>query len=81
MRIEEAPTLSQVNEKLLSRLFELIDSADSEEILRITESVAKLNSSYKGNDQFGQPLSDDERAERENQEVLTGILTGEVVDG
>lgn len=51
----------------------------SEELLQITESIAKLNSSYKSNQQFGDRVSSEERVEREQREILGGILNGEIV--
>ena len=76
---EKEVTLKEVNEKLLKRLNELIDDAGAEDILQITESIAKLNSSYKGNTQFGEPLSEEERLEKEQKDLLGNILTGEEV--
>ena len=72
-------SLKEVNEKLLKRLNDLIDDAGAEDILQITESIAKLNSSYKGNSQFGEPLSDEEKIEKEQRELLGDILQGEEV--
>ena len=76
---EKEVTLKEVNEKLLKRLNELIDDAGAEDILQITESIAKLNSSYKGNTQFGEPLTEEEKLEKEQRDLLGGILTGEEV--
>ena len=72
-------TLQNVNEKLLERLNNLIDSAGPEDILQITEAIAKLNSSYKGNLQFGEPVTEEEKMEKEQKDLLGDILTGEVV--
>ena len=67
-------SLSEVNEKLLRRLDNLIENADTDEILKITEAIAKLNSSYKSNNQFGDPISDEERMERERKDLLSNIM-------
>ena len=67
-------SLSEVNEKLLRRLDNLIENADTDEILKITEAIAKLNSSYKSNNQFGEPISDEERMERERKDLLSNIM-------
>lgn len=70
----KSPSLSKVNEKLLKRLDDLIENANAEDLLKITEAIAKLNSSYKSNNQFGDPISDDERMERERKDLLSDIM-------
>lgn len=67
-------TLDSVNKKLLKKLNDLIDVAGPEEILDITEAISKLNSSYKGNDNFSKPESQSERMAREQQDVLLEAL-------
>jgi len=54
-----------------------LDDAGPEEILDITEAIAKLNSSYKGNQQFGEPLSEEEQIEKEQRAIFGNILKGE----
>lgn len=75
----EPVTLADLNAKLRDRLNNLIDDAGAEDILQITEAIAKLNSSYKGNSQFGDPLSDEEKQEQEQREILGDILQGEEI--
>ena len=71
MKIINPLTLEEVNQNLLIKLNELIDDAETaEEMLKLTDSVAKLNSSYRNNDQFVRPETADERAERESREAL-----------
>lgn len=70
----KSPSLSEVNEKLLRRLDDLIEQANTDELLKITEAIAKLNSSYKSNNQFGDPVSDEERMERERKDLLSNIM-------
>ena len=50
---EKEISLERLNAKLRNRLNDLLDDAGAEDILQITEAIAKLNSSYKGNSQFG----------------------------
>ncbi len=76
---EKEISLDKLNAKLRNRLNDLLDDAGAEDILQITEAIAKLNSSYKGNSQFGDPLSDEERQEQEQKELLGNILNGEEV--
>ena len=72
-------TLEEVNENLLKRLDELIKSASADEILDITDSVAKLNASRKNSDQFTRPETPEERTEREQREMFGAVLNGEEV--
>lgn len=74
-----AVSLEEVNENLLKRLNELIKSASADEILDITDSVAKLNSSRRNSDQFTRPETPEERTEREQREMFGSVLNGEVV--
>lgn len=82
----KTPTLEEVNSKLLSKLSLLIDQAESpDEVLALTESVSKLNASYRNNSQFNRPETDAEREEREQAEIFkqalgkTDIQEGEIV--
>ena len=67
-------TIEDVNAKLLDKLEELIDSIDSKsnpELMKvITESVAKLNASLKGNDIFAPKETEEQKREREAQEAI-----------
>ena len=72
-------SLEELNAKLRDRLNNLIDDAGPEDILQITEAIAKLNSSYKGNSQFEEPMTDEEKLEKEQKDLLGNILNGEEV--
>ena len=76
-KLQEA-SLETVNRHLLSKLDELITTTDAKtdpELVKvITESVAKLNASFKGNDIFAPQETPEEKAEREQKEVLEGML-------
>ena len=71
-------SLETVNRHLLKKLDDLIESVDAKsnpELVKVlTESVAKLNSSFKGNDIFAPQETPEERAAREQKEVLEGML-------
>lgn len=69
-------SLEEVNNKLLNRLYDLLENADDEGILNITESVAKLNSSWKANDQFSKPTSEEEQL-ASAQEATFGEILGQ----
>lgn len=73
-------TLEEVNENLLKRLNELIENANADEILDITDSVAKLNTSRRNSDQFSRPETAEEKTEREQRELFGNILKGEIID-
>ena len=72
-------SLETVNRHLLAKLDDLIESVDAKsnpELVKVlTESVAKLNSSFKGNEIFAPQETPEERAAREQKEVLEGMLT------
>lgn len=73
-------TIEDVNTKLLDKLEELIDDVDvktePEMVKVITESVAKLNTSLRGNNIFTPKETDEERKEREAKEALEGVMNG-----
>lgn len=72
-------SIEDVNIHLLDKLDDLIkeiDGKDSEMIRAVTESVAKLNASLKGNNIFTPQETEEERKERERKEVLQDILKG-----
>ena len=72
-------TLEEVNDNLLRRLNELIENASADEILDITDSVAKLNASRRNNDQLNRPETIEEKTEREQREMFGNVLNGEIV--
>lgn len=74
------PSIEDVNRHLLKKLDDLIDSTDAKtdpELVKVlTESVAKLNASLKGNNIFTPAETAEERLEREQKEVLGEIMQG-----
>ena len=77
----ESTSLETVNRHMLNKLDELIESVDAKtnpELVKfLTESVAKLNSSFKGNNIFAPQETDEQRREREQREILEGVMSGE----
>lgn len=72
---EENITLSDVNQKLLKKISVWIDNIDtSEDLERVTNSVSKLNSSFKNNEQFGIPETEAEKSERKSREIIASML-------
>lgn len=78
--LDKHATIEDVNTKLLDKLEELIDDVDvktePEMVKVITESVAKLNTSLRGNNIFTPRETDEERKEREAKEALEGVMNG-----
>lgn len=79
-KIKEHASIEDVNVHLLDKLDELIDDInpkDADMVRAITESVAKLNASLKGNNIFTPRETDEERLEREANDALASALRGE----
>ena len=74
------PSIEDVNMHLLAKLDDLIDACDAKtnpELVKVlTESVAKLNASLKGNDIFTPKETAAEKKEREATEAVESILKG-----
>lgn len=76
-KVVEVATIQSVNDKLLKEIDKQLDSYQTLEGLSIiSDSVAKLNSSYKNNDIFPRPETKEERAERVLQDTLKGAMNG-----
>ena len=78
-KVREHATIEDVNVHLLDKLDELIDDInpkDADMVRAVTESVAKLNASLKGNNIFTPQETDAERKEREAAEALADAMKG-----
>lgn len=73
------PSLSDLNNKVIQKLYELVDGLDSKSepdmVRACVESLAKLNSSLKGSDILPQGETEEERRERENKETIMEAMT------
>lgn len=73
------PSLTKLNNKVIQKLYELVDSLDSKSepdmVRACVESLAKLNSSLKGSDILPQGETEEERRERENKETIMEAMT------
>ena len=79
VKTKKHSSIEDVNVHLLDKLDELIDAVDgkdSDMVRAITESVAKLNASLKGNNIFTPQETEEERIAREQKEVLGEIMQG-----
>ena len=74
MKTINAVTLDDLNDNLIARLNELVDKAGAEDILAITEAVAKLNASRRNSDQFVKPQTEEEKLEAERAAVLGEVI-------
>ena len=74
------PSIEDVNRHLLNKLDELIEATDAKtnpELVKvITESVAKLNTSFKGNDIFTPQETDEEKKARQTREAVLSAMKG-----
>lgn len=77
MKTVNAVTLDELNDNLITRLNELVSNAEAEDILSITEAVAKLNASRRNSDQFVKPQSEEERLKAEQAAVLGEVINGQ----
>lgn len=79
VKTKKHSSIEDVNIHLLDKLDDLIkdiDGKDSEMVRAVTESVAKLNASLKGNNIFTAQETEEERKEREATEVLAEAMKG-----
>lgn len=75
-----APKLSDLNNKAISKLYELLDGLDAKSdpdlVRAVVESLAKLNSSLKGSDILPQEESEEEKTARLEKEAIMGAMNG-----
>ena len=72
-------TIEEVNTHLLDKLDELIDDInpkDADMVRAITESVAKLNASLKGNNIYTPQETEEEKREKVATEALVAAMKG-----
>lgn len=74
-----APSLSDLNNKAIQKLYQLVDSLEAESdpdmVRACVESLAKLNSSLKGSGILPQEETEAERAERLSKEAIKEAMT------
>lgn len=76
MKTINSVTLDELNDNLIARLNELVNNASTEDILPLTEAIAKLNASRRNSDQFSKPQSEEEKSEKERNAVLGEVIGG-----
>lgn len=80
---EALRSLSDVNNKLLEQLYDTIcASSEPEQLLSLTEAVAKLNASSRNNDLVAtKSMSEEEIRAEEDKAMFSRLAEGEIVDG
>lgn len=73
-------TLDEVNEVARDRLYDLFQKATPEEIPPLVDSLAKLNTSMRNNNQFTEPASDEELAAKHQQDIIAQAVSGDTID-
>ena len=74
------PSIEDVNRHLLNKLDDLIEACDAKtnpDLVKVlTESVAKLNMSLKGNDIFTPQETEEERKIRKSHDAILSAMKG-----
>lgn len=74
--VSQYVTLEQVDDAILRRYLDLVESANSEDLARLLESWAKYISARRNSDVFEKGETAEERMERENAEAIQEALNG-----
>lgn len=75
----KTPTLEEVNAHLLERLDEVIQDAEPVDLLKVAETVAKLNASSRNNDLVAARIDEAEQQAKKEQEMFGHLKEGEVL--
>lgn len=76
------PNITDLNNKAIKTLYDLLDRLGPDEkgdpamVTAVTDAIAKLNASLKGNDIFPKGESEEERRAREEREAIAGAMNG-----
>ena len=76
--VSQYVTLEQVDDAILRRYLELVETANPEDLAKLLESWAKYISARKNSDVFEKQETAEERAEREAQAAIAKAMGGEV---
>lgn len=74
-----APTLEEVNAHLLERLDEIIQDAEPADLLKVAETIAKLNASSRNNDLVAARIDEAEQQAKKEQEMFGHLSEADVV--
>lgn len=76
------PSIKDLNQKAIKTLYDLLDKLSPDEksdpamVTAVTDAIAKLNTSLKGNDILPRTETDAEREERLSAEAIQEALNG-----
>lgn len=76
-----SPNIGDLNSKAIKTLYDLLDTLSPDEksdpamVTAVTDAIAKLNTSLKGNDIIPRGETEAERKERENAEAIQEALS------
>lgn len=73
----EYPTIERVNDAILQRYLELVETANPEDLAKLLDSWSKYIAARKNSDVFEREETAEERAEREAQEAIARAMGGE----
>jgi hypothetical protein len=78
-----APSITDLNNKAIKTLYDLLDRLGPDEkgdpamVTAVTDAIAKLNASLKGNDILPRRESDEERQRREEADAISKAINGQ----
>lgn len=75
--IGQYATVKQVDDAILKRYLELVETANPEDLSKLLDSWAKYISARRNSDVFPQEESPEQRAEREMKEAIAKAMGGE----
>lgn len=70
-------TLEQVDDAILRRYLELVETANPEDLAKLLDSWSKYIAARRNSDVFEKQETAEERAEREAQETIAKAMGGE----
>ena len=75
--IGQYATVKQVDDAILKRYLELVETANPEDLSKLLDSWAKYISARRNSDVFPQEETPEQRAEREAQAAIAKAMGGE----
>lgn len=75
--VEQYVTLDQVDDAILRRYLELVETANPEDLSKLLDSWAKYIAARRNSDVFAKQETAEERAERLNAEAIARAMGGE----
>lgn len=75
--IGQYATIDQVDNAILRRYLELVETANPEDLSKLLDSWAKYIAARRNSDVFAKEETEAERAERESREAIARAMGGE----